>query len=63
MGISAAAGMSHVGVAGLTGSVVESLPPGDRVLRVQGRGESNPAWVIFIVDNLISVEFSGGMTT
>ena len=57
-GTSAAAteATSHVGVAEPTVKVVEPLPPGCRVPQVRGGGESDPAWVIFFVDDAISVE-------
>ena len=35
---------------------MEPLPPGCRVPRVRGGGEGDPAWVIFFVDDAISVE-------
>lgn len=36
--------------------VVESMPPGCPVQRVQGRGERDPVWVIFFENDAISVE-------
>ena len=47
---------SHVGVAEPTRKDVEPLPPGCRVPKVRGGGERDPAWVIFFVDDAISVE-------
>ena len=47
---------SQVGVKGPMGKAVEPLPPGCRVPTVQGRGKIDPAWVVFFVDDAISVD-------
>ena len=39
-----------------TGKTVEQLPPGCRVPKVRGGGERYPAWVIFFMNDAISVE-------
>ena len=46
----------HVGVAEPTRKDVEPLPPECRVPKVRCGGERDPAWVIFFVDDAISVE-------
>ena len=45
-----------MGVAESMGKAVEPLSPESRVPKVQGGGERGPAWVIFFVDDAISVE-------
>ena len=47
---------SHVDVAEPTTKDVEPLPPRCRVPKVWGGGKRDPVWVIFFVDDAISVE-------
>jgi len=47
---------SYVGLAKPAGKALELLPPGYRVPRMQGGGQRDPAWVIFFVYNVITVE-------
>lgn len=46
----------HVGVVGAMGKIVEQLPPGCWVPRVQSGVERDSVWVIFFVDVAISME-------
>ena len=46
----------HVSVAKPTGKAVEPLPAGCRVPGIKGGGPGDPAWVVFFVDDAISVE-------
>ena len=57
-GISVAAteATSHVGVLEPTRKVMEPLQPGCRVPKVRGGDDRDPAWVIFFVDDAVSVE-------
>lgn len=47
---------SRVGVAESIGKTFEPLPPGCRLPKVQGVCDRDLAWVIFFMDNAISVE-------
>ena len=56
-GTSAAATVAtSVGVAEPIRKDVEALPSGCRVPKVRGGCERDPAWVVFFVDDAISVE-------
>ena len=46
---------SHVGGPESTRKTVDPLPLACRVPRVQGGGDKDPVWVIFFVDDAISV--------
>lgn len=45
-----------MGVAKSMGKSVEQFPPGHWVSKVHGRGERDPTWVIFFVDDAICEE-------
>ena len=45
-----------------TGKTVMPLPIECEVLRVQGGGRDDPAWLAFFVDDATSVGFSGAKT-
>ena len=47
---------AHVKVAGHTGVAVEPLPRGCMVEEVEGEGEEDPAWVVFSMDDAVSVK-------
>ena len=47
---------AHVQVAGHTGVAVEPLPRGCIVAEAEGGGEEDPAWVVFFMDDAVSVE-------
>lgn len=49
-----------MGVVESTGKVVEPFPPWCRLIKVQIGDERYPAWVIFFVDNAISVDIQRG---
>ena len=48
--------VDDVGVAEPTRKDVEPLSPGCRFLKVRGGGERDSAWVLFFVDDAISIE-------